>query len=177
MSTAAARIESETLVELAALVVDIAREIQVRTAVETPVVPLTQTQGQVMRFVHTHPGCSASDIADGAGLQRANVSTALRDLRARGYITSRRDEADGRAIRIDATARADQTIATLRRSWAAQLAGALRTDPDALDELDAVTATLARIRDGLTARRANKPFRTDSPARTPGGADSIAIEQ
>ncbi len=160
--------------EVAVLVVDIAREIQVRAALSTPVVPLTQTQGQVMRYVHDHPGCSASDIADGSGLQRANVSTALRDLRGRGYITSQRDESDGRAIRIDATPLADETIAKLRTSWAGLVAQAW--DPDAggraSSGLDALTADLGRIRDGLRADRATKAFRIPSPAGAVVGTDS-----
>ncbi|SFR89601.1 DNA-binding transcriptional regulator, MarR family [Microbacterium sp. cf046] len=160
--------------ELAVLVVDIAREIQLRAAMSTPVVPLTQTQGQVMRYVHDHPGCSATDIADGSGLQRANVSAALRDLRGRGYITSRRDEDDGRAIRIDATPLADETIAKLRRSWAELVSDAWNADAadDHTPNLDHLTADLARIREGLRAHRATKAFRIPSPAPLGGGTDS-----
>lgn len=160
--------------DLAILVVDIAREVQLRAALSTPVVPLTQTQGQVMRYVHSHPGCSASDIAAGSGLQRANVSTALRDLRARGYITSERDELDGRAIRIDATALADETIEKLRAAWAGLLAEAWHASAGErpASGLDALTVDLDRIRDGLRAGRATKAFGIPSPARVGVGSDS-----
>jgi DNA-binding MarR family transcriptional regulator len=160
--------------EVAVLVVDIAREIQLRAALSTPVVPLTQTQGQVMRFVHDHPGCSASDIADGSALQRANVSTALRDLRGRGYITSQRDDVDGRAIRIDSTPLADDTIAKLRTSWADLIAQAWDEDAEAghSPNLGHLSADLARIRDGLRAHRATKSFRIPSPAVVGVGTDS-----
>jgi DNA-binding MarR family transcriptional regulator len=166
---------------LAELIIDIAREIQLRAVQTTPVVPLTQTQGQVMRFVHSHPGCSASDIADGSGLQRANVSVALRELRGRGYITSQRDDSDGRAIRIDATALADETIATLRESWASLVAhawdaGGAAGGDDSAPVPDEVLDTLARIRAGLHARRATKAFVLDPPAYAEDGADSTLAE-
>jgi DNA-binding MarR family transcriptional regulator len=158
---------------IADLVIDIAREIQLRAVQTTPVVPLTQTQGQVMRYVHTHAGCSASDIADGSGLQRANVSTALRELRGRGYITSRRDDEDGRAIRIEATELADETIQKLRGSWAALVEHAWQTGSSGDAEVPAsVIETLSRIRAGLHADRATKPFLQGSPAAAASPADS-----
>ncbi|GAA5034315.1 MarR family transcriptional regulator [Microbacterium fluvii] len=164
----------ERFIELADIVNDIAREIRVRGAHSTPVVPLTPTQSQIMRYVHTHPGCSASDIADGSGLQRANVSTALRELRTRGYLISHRDETDGRAIRIHATERADETIARLREAWAGLLAAGWESGAaGGADDLAAVTATLARLRDGLTAEPARKAFPAEAPASAAGGADSI----
>lgn len=160
----------ERFLELADVVNDIAREIRVRSALTTPVVPLTPTQSQVMRFVHTHPGCSASDIADRSGLQRANVSTALRELRTRGYLVSHRDENDGRAIRIHATERADDTIARLRATWAALLADAWGDRDPA--ELAAATAVIAQVRDGLVAEPATKAFPGGTPQAAAVPADS-----
>ncbi|MFF2487183.1 MarR family winged helix-turn-helix transcriptional regulator [Microbacterium sp. NPDC058062] len=159
---------------LAELVIDIAREIQLRAVQTTPVVPLTQTQGQVMRYVHNHPGCSASDIADGSGLQRANVSVALRDLRGRGYITSQRDEADGRAIRIDATPLADETIGKLRTSWAGLVETAWHAAADGADVPGSAVDALVRIRAGLHADRATKGFASEAPAAAGESADSTA---
>lgn len=165
--------------ELAQLVIDIAREIQLRAARTTPVVPLTQTQGQVMRYVHLHPACTPSEIADGSGLQRANVSAALRELRARDYLTTERDELDGRAQRITATPLADANIAKLRSSWAGLLEDAWRTETDQM-EPDAAIAALSRIRAGLGARRAaahgaggaTKGFSIATPAPAGDGEDS-----
>ncbi len=157
---------------LAELIVDIAREIQLRATQTTPVLPLTPTQGQVMRYVHNHPGCTASDIADGAGLQRTNVSTALRELRHRGYLISRRDDRDGRAIRIDSTPLADENIMRLRASWASHIAGAWNAGPGGEDALTEVTEVLAGIRSRLSADRAMKSFPLDAPALALAGADS-----
>lgn len=147
--------------ELSDLFIDITREMRLRASYTTPVVPLTQTQAQVMRHVHNHPGCSASDIAEGGGLQRANVSAALRELRGRGYITSRRDEHDGRAIRIEATALADANFSQLRSSWGALIEDAWSDDDETLET---VAASLTRLRVKLSAQRANKPLRPEPPA-------------
>lgn len=162
--------------ELAELVIDIAREIQVRAVQTTPVIPLTQTHAQVMRYIHRHPGCSASDIADGGGLQRANVSTVLRELRGRGYVTSHRDEADGRAIRIHATDRADENIARLRASWASLVSDAWRHGAGHAGPVPSAVATaLVLVRAGLEADRADrarKAFRSNPPADPTTGEDS-----
>jgi DNA-binding MarR family transcriptional regulator len=163
---------------LAEVIIDIAREIQLRAAEHTPVVPLTPTQGQVMRYVHRHPGCSASDIADGAGLQRTNVSTALRELRARGYLTSLRDEQDGRAIRISATRLSDDTISKLTDSWAGLLESAWTSAPAVGDAttLAVVAVALEGVRDRLSADRsadrATKGFLSATPAEADDGEDS-----
>ncbi|GAA3918317.1 MarR family winged helix-turn-helix transcriptional regulator [Microbacterium invictum] len=161
---------------LAELVIDVAREIQLRAVQTTPVVPLTQTQGQVMRYVHNHPECSASDIADGSGLQRANVSTALRELRGRGYITSRRDDVDGRAIRIASTGLADQTIERLRASWADLIAHAWAGGDDpAGNSPGQAIEVLDRIRSGLIADRASTSFAAEGPEPVASAADSTVM--
>ncbi|WP_251453930.1 MarR family winged helix-turn-helix transcriptional regulator [Microbacterium sp. Marseille-Q6648] len=165
--------------QLAEVIVDVAREIQLRATQITPVVPLTPTQGQVMRYVHKNPGCSASDIADGARLQRANVSTALRELRARGYLTSLRDEHDGRAIRITATALADATIAKLTESWADLIRRAWEASPELQDPRipETVLSALCAVRTELTADRDADRARTGyvpaTSATAPPGEDSV----
>lgn len=138
---------------LADLVVDVAREIRIRGAVPGPGIPLNQTQSQVMRYVHGHPGCSASEVADRTGLKRANASAAITELRDLGYLVSRRDEHDGRVIRIEATPQAVDTLDRLRASWAAQLASAWGTE---VTDLDAVIARLNLLLDGLSAPRSTR---------------------
>ncbi|MFF5295519.1 MarR family winged helix-turn-helix transcriptional regulator [Paractinoplanes globisporus] len=131
---------------LADLVIDVAREIRIRGAVPGPGVPLNQTQSQVMRYVHGHPGCKASEIADHTGVKRANVSAAITELRELGYLTSRKDEHDGRAVRIDVTPQAVDTLDRLRASWSAQLSTAWGGDKT---DLDQVIARLSALLEGL----------------------------
>lgn len=152
----------DLFVALAELLVDINREMRVNVSRTLPVSPLTQTQSQVMRFVHIHPGCAPSEIAEANGLQRTNVSTALRELRDRGYVVAERSRTDGRGIRVHATELADENIAQLRAAWGSQLAAAWDgRDPGALD---AALELLDGIRDALTARRATKDFALAAPA-------------
>jgi|GEM_PF-715915 len=156
----------ERFTDLAQAVIDIAREIQLSAARSAPVVPLTQTQGQIMRYVHKNPGCSPSDIADGAGLQRTNVSTALRELRRLGYITSRRDEVDGRAIRVEATPLSEETIRGLTAAWARLLAGAWTAEPVGDENaLETVTTALTQVRDRLAAVRGERADGADRADR------------
>jgi DNA-binding MarR family transcriptional regulator len=130
---------------LADLVIDVAREIRIQGAVPAP---LNQTQSQVMRYVHAHPRCSASEVADGTRLRRANVSAAISELRDLGYLVSRRDEQDGRVIRIEATRQAADTLGRLQASWAEVVATAWDAEPA---ELDPMIAGLERLLSGLTA--------------------------
>lgn len=136
-----------TFAELAAVVNDIAREMRVRSAAGGPAYRLTQNQSQIMSCVHSAPGSTPSQIADRTGLRRANVSTALKELRAGGYIESVADRSDGRVVRVYATARADRTLAALRSGWADVLASAWAGEAD---ELTQATGMLIRLRDGLT---------------------------
>lgn len=134
---------------LADLVIDVAREIRIRGAVAGPGVPLNQTQSQVMRYVHGHPGCSASEIAGRTGVKRANVSTAITELRDLGYLVSRKDEHDGRMIRIEATPQANETLDRLRASWSGLLATAWGSE---VSDLDPVIARLDQLLKGLAQR-------------------------
>jgi DNA-binding MarR family transcriptional regulator len=139
---------------LADLVIDIAREIRIRGTVSGRSAPLTQTQSHVMRFVHNHPGCSSSAIASGTGLRRGNVSASLGELRALGFISSRRDGTDGRAIRIEPTKKALDMLGHLRSSWAELLSEAWGEDK-AQDQagLRPLSARLAKVMDALVESR------------------------
>lgn len=149
-----------TFLELAAVANDIVREMRVRSDAAGLAVPLTQNQSQIMSCVHNAPGCSPSQIATSTGLQRANVSTALRELRDRGLIESVPDETDRRVQRVYATALADETLAALRAGWAAVLEQAWDGDPEVLAR---TTQTLSALRDRLTAVSAP----ADAPLPTP----------
>lgn len=115
-----------------------------------PGVPLNQTQSQVMRYVHAHPACKASEIADHTGVKRANVSTAITELKELGYLTARRDDHDGRVTRIEATPQAIKTLTRLRASWSDLISTAWGED---VADLDPVIARMTALLDGLNARK------------------------
>jgi len=115
------------LADLAILVLNVARELQSR-AVHPAVVPLTQTEINVMHFVEHHPGASTSEVATGAGLQRSNLSSALRSLEGHGLMSRQVDGSDGRRVRLHATDKSRESLAILRQQWAHHLDQALGGD-------------------------------------------------
>ena len=128
------------LADLAQLILNVGRLVRARTPDGPGVVPMTDTERHVMRVVDLFPGASPSRIADRAGLQRTNVSTALRALEEKGMI-SRRATA-GRGVAVHPTERAAANLRTLRAVWARELAEALGED---LDDVRRCTALLDRI--------------------------------
>lgn len=133
--------DHELFADLADLVLNVGRLIRARTPTAPEVVPLTETERQVMRLVDLHPGCTPSDIASRARLQRTNVSTALRSLEAKGMVER---TAGGRNIAVVPTELARTNLQVLRRAWAGQLTDALHDDLDAIRQCNQLLATLER---------------------------------
>ncbi|UOQ59699.1 MarR family winged helix-turn-helix transcriptional regulator [Leucobacter rhizosphaerae] len=130
--------------EIADLTIDIAREIRLRGHAT-----LNQTESQVMRHLHQHPGSTPSHIAAGTGLIRANVSPALRRLRSLGYVSSDTDPNDARSVRVTPTALAQDTLDSLRASWSESVQEAWPAD---IDPSETVVA-LQRLLHGLIRTR------------------------
>lgn len=137
---------------LADLLLDLGRELRNRTTLSPGSPTLTQTQSTLMRFVHANPGCTPSEAAAGTGLQRTNVSTALRELRAAGYLDTTPHESDARGLRIHATALADENLARLRGRWVELLEAAWADgspEGGGTGDLHITRATLDRLAAGL----------------------------
>jgi DNA-binding MarR family transcriptional regulator len=143
----------ETFAELADAIIDIAREMRLRSESGTATGLLNQTQSQVMRFVHSHPGCLITDIARRAGIKTTNVSATIRELRDLGFVRTERDAHDGRATHVFATPEADRTLSALRSSWARTLAAATADEQPTAAAIAATRSTLAAILSGLVAAR------------------------
>lgn len=131
---------------LADLMLDLGRELRIRTTL-SPDITLTQTQSTVMRFVHGNQGCTPSEVASGTGLQRANVSAALRDLRRFDYVTTTQHEDDGRGVRINTTPTADANLQRLRARWVELLQEAWCGGDEPCDpsELSAAVSVLSHL--------------------------------
>jgi len=123
----AADAEAQTdLAELANLVLNVARLIRARTPAGPEVVPLTETERQVMRLVDLHPGCTPSELAQRGRLQRTNVSTALSGLEGKGMIA--RTANGDRTVTVTPTRLAADNLDVLRAAWSSELADALQHD-------------------------------------------------
>lgn len=142
----------EEFAAIADLLLDLGRDLRMRTTLTAGDPNLTQTQGTVMRFVHRNEGCTPSEVASGTGLQRANVSTALRELRELGYLETSPHEGDARGIRIRTTPLADENLERLRRSWVELLEAAWASSPGERDagELHTARSVLERLAANLS---------------------------
>ncbi|WP_189330079.1 MarR family transcriptional regulator [Actinoplanes ianthinogenes] len=135
------------LADLADLILNVGRLVRSRTPEESPrVVPLNETERQVMRVVDLYPGAAPSEIARRTRLQRTNVSTALRALEGKGMIS--RAAAAGRGVAVHPTELAASNLRVLREGWARELAGVLGDDLDAVRQC---TELLGRLEQRLTA--------------------------
>ena len=143
---------SAAMADLVDLVTSIAREVR-HGATPTPhtasadVVRLSWPETAVMRHVDRNPGVTAGELAAATGLQRSNLSTALRSLEATGLIERR---LDGRSVHVHPTARAALNLALLRDEWAARVEAALDGDTASvettLELLRSLEAGLIRAR-------------------------------
>ena len=144
--------------ELADLALVIAREIQFLGYRDPAAIPLTQTEGTVMRYVNGHDGAAPSQIADATGLQRTNLATVLTGLQRKGLIERRASPQDGRAATIHGTDRGRANYALVRGEWADAVAAAAGDDADS-GKLDASLELLRTIRTGLVDARPATPGR------------------
>ncbi|MGW3960989.1 MarR family winged helix-turn-helix transcriptional regulator [Amycolatopsis sp. NPDC005003] len=128
--------------DLADLVLNVARLIRLRTPAAPDIVPLTATERQVMRIVDLDPGCAPSRIAERTGLQRPNVSTALRGLEAKGMLTR---SGQGRSVTVHPTELARANLEVLRGAWSELLADLLDdVDPGTIAQCNRTLAHLER---------------------------------
>ncbi|MGW0158361.1 MarR family winged helix-turn-helix transcriptional regulator [Mycobacterium sp. NPDC003323] len=133
------------MADLADLVLAVSRAIKARTAADPSVLDLSATEVTVLRFIDHHPDSSPSVVAAGTGLQRSNMSRALRDLEAKGLVRRATDPADSRQSLLRSTDLAAQNLARIRAVWASILDAAL----DGREDVDAAIRLLGSVERGL----------------------------
>lgn len=136
------------LADLAEAILGVGRELRLQT--DADVVHLTASEAHVMRHIDHHPGVTPSEVARATGLQRSNLSTALRALEERGFVERRTDPHDARGVNLFPTQRAAANLERLRRQWAEMMAGALGDDAQGAV---AAKRLLQRVEAALTAAR------------------------
>ncbi|BEL06526.1 hypothetical protein Q0Z83_047170 [Actinoplanes sichuanensis] len=135
--------DDAVLADLADLILNVGRLVRARTPDDAPhVVPMTETERQVMRVVDLYPGAAPSEIARRTRLQRTNVSTALRSLEGKGMIL--RTATDGRGVAVHPTELAETNLQVLREGWTRELSGALGDDLDAVRQCADLLSRLER---------------------------------
>jgi DNA-binding MarR family transcriptional regulator len=142
--------------DLADLILIIAREIQYAGYQDPEAVPLTQSEGMVMRYLQDHAGASPSQIAAATGLQRTNLSAVLRGLERKDLAERRTSTDDLRGATIHPTEHGRRNYALVRQEWASVVSAAGGNDASSLD---AALTLLRGIQAGLTATRPAAPGR------------------
>lgn len=129
----------EQLADLADVVMAVARAIKSQAAADPGIVELSPTEVTVLRYIDHHPDVSAGTVAAGTGLQRSNLSRALRDLEAKGLVRRSADPADSRQVVLRSTRQAAENLARLRVIWARVLGDALAASGEEHDLASALT--------------------------------------
>ncbi len=142
--------------DLADLVLIIAREIQFRGYTDARAIPLSQSEGMVMRYLQADPDAPPSRIAAATGLQRTNLSAVLRGLEGKGLIERHASSEDGRGVTVRPTEHGNRNYALVRQEWAAVVSAAADHDTANLDQALALLRTIAT---SLTANRPPDPGR------------------
>ena len=140
---------SEQLADLADVVMAVARAIKAHAASEASVVELSATEVTVLRYLDHHPEVGPSAVADATGLQRSNLSRALRDLEAKGLVRRLADPADSRQVLLRSTELAAENLRRLRAVWARLLEEAITGSGEKHDVASALTL-LRALESGLS---------------------------
>lgn len=138
----------EQSADLAEAILGVARELRLRIDADPD--HLTPSESHVMRYINHRPGVTPSEVARFTGLQRSNLSAALRTLERRGLVKRRADPDDARAANLFPTRRATDNLARLRRQWASQIDGALGGD---IRRVGQAAEVLQMLEAGLIAER------------------------
>lgn len=147
------------LADLAFVLLGAARELQLHHAHDPRVVELTATEISVLRRLEDHPGTTPAAAAEATGLQRSNLSAALRSLVRKGMVERRPDPVDRRSHSLHPTSAAAENLTRLRALWTQVLQEALGEDLSGLEE---AVALLDRLGTRLgEARRAAGQAPTD----------------
>ncbi|TRW86133.1 winged helix-turn-helix transcriptional regulator [Mycolicibacterium sp. 018/SC-01/001] len=129
----ARRSRAEQLADLADVVMAVARAVRTQASADPDIVELSATEVTVLRYIDHHPDVSAGTVAAGTGLQRSNLSRALRDLEAKGLVRRSADPTDSRQVVLRSTRRAAENLTRLRGIWATLLGGALEASGEQHD--------------------------------------------
>ncbi|KRD08533.1 hypothetical protein ASE48_08105 [Mycobacterium sp. Root265] len=138
---------TEQLADLADVVMAVSRAIKLRTAADPSVLDLSTTEVTVLRYIDHHPGVSPSAVASGTGLQRSNLSRALRDLEAKHLVRRAADPSDNRQSLLRSTEPAAENLRHIRAIWSGLLRDALADTGD--HDITAALELLGTLERGL----------------------------
>ncbi|WP_200331391.1 MarR family winged helix-turn-helix transcriptional regulator [Leucobacter sp. L43] len=143
--------DDASIADLAAAVVALAREIESRHE-HADYIPLTQTERLVLGTLDRHGESAPGALAERLGMQRSNLSTALRGLEAKALVARRRSSPDGRGVLVSSTPLAAENLSRLRARWAEVLEA---VTPEELD-VASVADSLHEMTQALIEQRRSR---------------------
>ena len=123
----------EQLADIADLVLTLARAVRTQADGDPSLVELSLTEVTVMHYIDHHAGVSPSTVAAATGLQRSNLSRALRALEAKGMVERTADPDDNRQALLRGTVKAAENLTRVRATWARLLGNALASSGQQYD--------------------------------------------
>ncbi|WP_406282174.1 MarR family transcriptional regulator [Nocardia sp. NBC_00881] len=111
---------------------------------QSGLVPLPNSEFEVLRTVAESPGCTVSDIARHLGLQASNVSTTVRNLMKRGLLVREVDPSDRRSGRLRLSSEAQRHSALIEDAWERAINTQLRLM--SADEVSTIVAAAPLLR-------------------------------
>lgn len=138
--------DETVLADLADAVLALSREIEFRHA-HPDFIALTLNERLVLRALDNDGELAPSELAARLGLQRSNLSTALRGLEAKGLVIRVHGGADGRRVLVRSTPLAARNLRRLRERWAEVLGAVAPENVDLVEAAAAVGAMAAALVD------------------------------
>lgn len=138
----------DELADIAEAVMRLGREIEHRHS-HPDHIPLTVNERLVLRELDIGGEHTPSVLASVLGLQRSNLSTALRSLESKSLITRTQGAGDGRGVVVRSTELAHENLQRMRARWTAVLTPVVPEDTD----VAALRAVLKDVADTLVAQR------------------------
>ncbi|WP_178380061.1 MarR family winged helix-turn-helix transcriptional regulator [Cryptosporangium aurantiacum] len=139
--------------ELAALLHDVSRQLRSAAHAEVNLVPLPDSERDVLRYVGRNPGSGVGVVARELHMKSSNVSAAVRNLVARDLMIREADPGDRRIARLTLTDQAYRNLERLQRSWDAHLGAALgRLEPGDREKLEGAVPALRALVQVLRGR-------------------------
>lgn len=116
--------------------------------------PMPTTELMLLKQVIDYPDSTVNELATVLGLRQPNVSSALRVLEQRGYISREKSDSDRRVSHIRATQDGNLMHEAISEAWANDIAVALEALPGAdRDALQRAAPALLNLQ--LTLRRSS----------------------
>jgi DNA-binding MarR family transcriptional regulator len=118
--------ESADPEELIEAISTVRRQLRAASGRPWPGAPLSNAEIDIVRLVRRQPGTSISAAARALGVAPNTVSTLVRRLDDSGWISTRRDDADGRVVRLELSPAARRRVERWRDARSTRVSAAIQ---------------------------------------------------